>query len=393
MDLKTFKELLTPSGQELLQVAAALEPKETDFLVHYQSLVRRFPAELCRAALEISILRREALAKFPSAPQMYFSRPALEQASSHEISAYRAERFRPFPLMADLGCSVGSDTLAFAAITMVLGLDHDPLRLAMAAANLGALHLDTRTQLLRSDLNHPLPLKGGACALFFDPARRSHHHRLFSVKQYQPPLSILENWLPGCPALAVKISPGVDLDELAGYDAAIEFISLHGELKEAVLWFGEFNTFTRRATLLPGGHQLISHEGSSQPANKVLSQPQAFLYEPDPAVIRAGLVLQLAESLHASQLDEDIAYLTAKTCTATPFARTWRIEAWFPFQLKRLRAYLKENHVGRVAVKKRGSPIEPEYLIRQLRLHGDQERVVVLTHLRGEPIAMICLRV
>jgi hypothetical protein len=119
------------------------------------------------------------------------------------------------------------------------------------------------------------------------------------------------------------------------------------------------------------------------------SEPLAYLYEPDPAVLRAGLVIDLAAQLGAFQLDPDIAYLTAEEQQPTPFARAWEIEAWFPFGLKRLRSYLRERQVGRVTVKKRGSPLQPEALINDLRLSGDQERVVFLTHLRGAPIVLI----
>ena len=98
----------------------------------------------------------------------------------------------------------------------------------------------------------------------------------------------------------------------------------------------------------------------------------------------------LAEQLNAAQLDPDIAYLTAAHLKPTPFARAWPVEAWFPFQLKRLRLYLRQHHVGQVTVKKRGSPLEPSALIRDLRLSGDEARVVVLTHLRGEPIVIVC---
>jgi hypothetical protein len=191
----------------------------------------------------------------------------------------------------------------------------------------------------------------------------------------------------------VKISPGVDIAELDDYDAELEFISLRGELKEAVLWFGPLKSAFRRATLLPGGRQLVSErEDTIHPDSKSISEPKSFLYEPDPAVIRAGLVGKLAEILSASQLDPDIAYLTADTCMDTPFARMWRIEDWFPFQLKRLRLYLRERNIGHVTVKKRGSPLEPQALIHQLRLKGDLERFLVLTHLRGMPIVIICNR-
>jgi hypothetical protein len=69
----------------------------------------------------------------------------------------------------------------------------------------------------------------------------------------------------------------------------------------------------------------------------------------------------------------------------------WRVEDWLPFSLKRLREVLRQRGVGGVTVKKRGSPLQPEALIRDLRLSGSEERVVFLTHLRGEPIAVIAL--
>ena len=144
MDLATFKDLLAPSGQAALRAAISLEPREANFLGHFQVLSRSYPADLARAALEAAILRGEATSKFPFADRLYFTREALEQASSFEVSAYRAERFRTFPYLADLGCSAGGDTLALAAIAPTLGIDLDPLRLAMAQANVQALGLAER---------------------------------------------------------------------------------------------------------------------------------------------------------------------------------------------------------------------------------------------------------
>jgi hypothetical protein len=341
---------------------------------------------------------------------MYFTREALEQASSFEVSDYRAERFRPFQRLADLGCSIGGDTLALARAAPTLGLDLDPLRLAIAQANLRALDLGDRASFIQADLTAPLPfslsplhpsdalcrrspgpLLPRSLALFFDPARRVRGRRIYSVRDYLPPLEIVQDWLPHIPALGVKISPGVNLAELEEYDSEVEFISLAGELKEAVLWFGPLKTVSRRATILPGRHTLAApgEEAKGMPHLR-MHEPQAYLYEPDPAILRAGLVAVLGIELDAAQLDPDIAYLTSEKETPTPFARVWAVEDWLPFNLKRLRATLRQRGVGQVVVKKRGSPLQPETLIRDLRLSGDQERVIFLTHLRGRPIVIIC---
>jgi hypothetical protein len=179
----------------------------------------------------------------------------------------------------------------------------------------------------------------------------------------------------------------VQLAELTPFDAEVEFISLKGELKEAVLWFGPLRSATRRATILPGTYTMADGGGfGSLP----LSEPQGYLYEPDPAVIRAGLVADLGATLNAAQLDPDIAYLTGDDLVATPFARVWKIEDWFPFGVKPLRSYLRERGVGRVVVKKRGSPIQPEELLRKLKLSGEVERIVFLTHLQGRPVVVVC---
>jgi SAM-dependent methyltransferase len=358
----------------------------------FRAARKRFPGRLPDAGetlpprtrprcLETAILRREAAAKFPQAAKMYFTREALEQASSWPVAEYRASRYRDFDHVLDLGCSIGGDTLPLSQVTHTTGLDIDSLRLAMAQANARALGLDA--DFLQADLNdYPLP---SASAAFFDPARRQDHRRAFSVEDYTPPLSVIERWLPDIPALGVKISPGVDLDEIGGYDCEVEFISVNRELKEAVLWFGPLKTAHRRATLLPGPYTLIADDIPPLPLNP----PKAYLYEPDPAVLRAGLVTVVGAQLEAAQLDRQIAYLTGDTLVDTPFARAWAVEDWMPFQLKRLRAYLRERNVGHLTVKKRGSPLVPEELICDLRLEGEEEKTLFLTQMEGKPITII----
>jgi hypothetical protein len=387
VDLPVFRALLSDTGQEAIQAAMDLEAREVDFLAHFTGLSRQYPRELARAALGIAILRREAAGKFPFADRLYLTRAGLEQSTAYEVSVYRAERYRAFSSAIDLGCSVGGDTLALAAVLPTAGVDKERLRLEMARANLAAVALSERASFIQADLTSGLPFAAQpGQALFFDPARRAGGRRIYSVDEYQPPLNIIQGWLKLFPALGVKISPGVRLDEVNTYDAELEFISLNGELKEAVLWFGPLKTSRRRATLLPGVHSLSFEEEPDLPVD----DPGAYLYEPDPAVLRAGMVRNLGQILGAAQLDPEIAYLTGDIKKPTPFARVWAVEDWFPFGLKRLRAYLREQGVGRITVKKRGSPLEPDDLIRELRLKGEGERVIFLTQLRGRHIVIVC---
>lgn len=383
MDLTTFERLLTASGQSALSAAAELKPTEETFLPALTKLQKHIDSDLAKAALETVILRTRASVKFTRAEQMYFIREALEQASGEIISTYRAQRYQACERVADVCCGLGGDAIGLCGVTSTTLLDKDSLRLALARENLAAYSY--KAELVEADVTQtPLP---AADALWFDPARRADGRRKFSVRDYAPPLTLISAWHAQTPALGVKLSPGVDLAELTILPPhEVEFISVSGELKECVLWFGALRSeATHRATLLPSGQSLTPNPQSSNS----LSAPQRYLYEPDPAILRAGLVTTLVAQLGAQQIDPDIAYLTSDRLTPTPFARAFVIEDSLPFQLKRLREYLRARRVGNITVKKRGSPLTPEALIHKLKLSGPESRIVFLTHVNGKPFVLI----
>ena len=351
-------------------------------------LRRQHPPDLAAAALELARLRIKARSKFgDAAARMVFTRDALEQATDLRISRYR---FRAWPGGADLCCGIGGDTFALAETGRAVGCDLDPLRLSMARLNVPDAHF------IRCDATRPLPFNAREISrVFFDPGRRAAGKRIFKVRDYQPPLATVRGWTQG---VVVKASPGVDLSEVAefGFDQ-IEFISLEGDLKECDLHRsgGEYSpqpahiaTLIDRAGTIRQMHRAFD---AAEPQIGV-SAPGEFLYEPDPAVIRAGLVQDFGAQIGAALLDPTIAYLTSAHAKETPFARRWQAEAWMPFNLKKLREALRERGVGRVTVKKRGSPLTPEELITKLRLPGGgEERIIVLTRAAGQPVIGICL--
>jgi len=57
--------------------------------------------------------------------------------------------------------------------------------------------------------------------------------------------------------------------------------------------------------------------------------------------------------------------------------------------LKRLKRRLREMDVGRVTIKKRGSPVDVPNFERRLKLRGEENAIVVLTRTQSEPIMII----
>jgi hypothetical protein len=263
-------------------------------------------------------------------------------------------------------------------------VDIDPMRTEMARLNAQELGLGELARFEVADIRDYTP-NSAFDVVFFDPARRdAQGRRIYDVERYIPPLSTLRRF--DATNVLAKLSPGVDLDQVADYPAAVEFISVRGELKEGLLRFGEGALL---ATLLTQDGR-YHWRRESTPEARPLSSPLGWLVEPDPALIRSGLVEDAAEAFDGHQLDETIAYITSERQPESVWARGWQIHDWMPFQLKKLRACLRERNVGRATVKKRGSPLSSEELIGKLKLKGDNACTLVLTRLKGEPIVIIC---
>jgi hypothetical protein len=51
---------------------------------------------------------------------------------------------------------------------------------------------------------------------------------------------------------------------------------------------------------------------------------------------------------------------------------------------------LRELDAGKIIVKKRGVPFEPEEIERKMKLSGSRELILVLTRIKGKAWALIC---
>ena len=381
--------LLTPEGRALLDEVRGTAA--ADELAVATRLRREHPAELVSAAIGQARLRQRAAAKFGAedAERMFFTPNGVEQSTRASVAAYRAECFRAQGVrsVADLCCGIGGDAIALArAGISVLAVDRDPLTASVARANAEALGLAELIEVREADVadvdTSPYD------ALFVDPARRGGRGRIFDPEAYSPPLSWAVEAARKAPRAALKIAPGIP-HEAIPEDAEAEWISDRGDVKEAVLWFGpQVTPGARRAMLLPALAGVWASPATMLPDPEVRPVGR-YLYEPDGAVIRAHLVAEVAEDLDGGLIDPTIAYITADERHVTPYATAYEITDQLPFNLKKLKALLRERGVGTLTVKKRGSAVEPEELRRKVKPQGPNSATVFLTRVAGAPTMLI----
>lgn len=388
MDLETFRWLLTDEGQSLLAEATTLLADGADPLAAGTTLRRTAGASHAAAALSQVELRERAVTKFGDlARGLYFTPDALEQATRLRVAEHRAGRIAAFGArtMIDLGCGIGGDLIAAARAGIVCaGVDLDPVRVAVAEANLAALGLGGAVRVAdATTIDH-----GPFDLAFADPARRTGVGRRFRVEDWSPPWAWVESLLTR--DACVKVAPGIP-HRLVPDGVEAEWVSDAGEVKEAALWAGRTATTARQATVIPAGGGLATLTDDDDPGAATIDvRPVgAFLYEPDGAVIRAGLVTAVAAGVHGGLVDPKIAYVTSDDAFHTPFARGYRVIEELPYREKQLKAALRERRVGTLIVKKRGVDVVPEALRRRLALTGDEEATVVLTRVAGEGTALL----
>jgi hypothetical protein len=347
-------------------------------------------AEQARSVWELALCRQRAHDRFgEEAARLYFDRDGLEMASSSLTACYHAELLRrcSFRTVIDLTAGIGMDAIAFARAGLtVVAYERDPVRSTFARANVRALCLGQQVEVRSEDVaSSILP---AADVVYADPSRRSaERRRIVSLVEIDPPLSLVASVAREMRGALVKLSPAIDRGTGDSYGGQLAFISAAGECKEALLKLGALADGSRISAVLLPGDETIS-EGAN--ATLPLGPPDGdFLYEPDPAVIRAGLAATLAAQLDAWLIDPNVAYLVGNRYVPTPFARAYRIEESFAFSIKALQSALTTRGAGSVIIKKRGFPEDPDDVRKRLKLSGANEVTAALTRIGNRHWAFI----
>lgn len=382
MERRELELLLQPSTLALVNDSMELG-STNDAMAQVSKLrAKGLSPELVATVLNQVKLRRRATAKFSEfANQMLLSEAGLEQATRLKVAAQHAQRFRAAGIreVADLGCGIGADAMAFAA----LGLEVRAFDVSEVAATLATFNLAVfrNAQVEIADIE-TLSLKEFE-SLWFDPARRDLtgpkklSHKRLEPKDFSPSLDFVYSWANQKPT-GVKLGPGIDHD-LIPENAEAQWVSHEGDLVELTLWFGSVRREANRSALLIENGKQNVFDGEIVPA--AIGSLKRFVYEPDSSLIRSHLLGDFANQNNLTLLSEDIAYLSADEELNSPWLKGYEVLDVLPLDQKQIKKYLAEREIGIVEIKKRGVDIVPEELRKALKLKGAGAATLILTKL------------
>ena len=390
-----------PEDRELVAVEEALERVGgvADPLRRAEALRRALGPELGRKAAELAALRARAQERFPSGWLRLLTRRGLEQSTRESVARERARRIAamaPDCRVLDATCGLGADARAVSEMGMtVVAADRDPSIARCARANLAGSR--TAHVVVQAEATAP-PLDPGRAFLVIDPDRRAEGERELDPERWSPPFSAVRALASRFRGACIKLSPAFDMGELGGWEEGsvlAQWVSEQGELCEANLWTGVGagpEAGLREAVALAADGSRARLAGVPIPAAGHLSENSSgnfWLFDPNPAVVRAGLVGNLAREQGWRAVDPHLAYLTGPAPSATPLARGWRVLEVVSADPRRVREALGRHGFGPVEVRKRGHPEPAEVLAAAFRGSGARRGLVAVARTEEGHVAFV----
>jgi hypothetical protein len=366
-------------------------------------LRKHYSAELVRAALALLDHRQRAVSKFSKADRMWFNPVGLEQATSETVAMYKAQRFSGS--VADWCCGIGMDSIALASQGCeVSSVDWQSANCIRTERNAAVFQVADRITTTAADVR---TVDRSTDRVHIDPDRRSKSgQRLMRVEDCEPNLDFLLEMMRSFSGGAIKLSPASNFGgKFIDGPIEIELISLNGECKEATIWFGDLaGEHAFRATAIKDARPASSASSAASPqVTSISADPLSawtevnalgkFLYDPDPAIVRAGLVDVLAEQLGMWRLDDAEEYLTSDSLVDSPFVQAFQVTHNLPNNDKEIRRAFRAGSYGQVEIKCRHIPIKAETVRKRLSLNGDAPIALIFTRQAGKARAVICQRI
>lgn len=271
---------------------------------------------------------------------LYPSLLNLSQSSSEITARYKASLISGHELI-DITGGFGVDDYYFSRhFNRVIYCELNPSLAEMVKHNFQQLGISKKIRSIEGNsLNYLQSLRGKVDWIYADPDRRSKDQkRMFRLEESQPNiithLDLLKSKSHG---ILIKTSPLLDLKygrEQLKTVAEIHLVAVKNEVKE-VLWILRpqhqesimlktinFDTFETQ--------RFDSQWGQEEQIIPFYGEPQNFLYEPNAAILKAGLFNSFAEKFKLSKLAPNSHLYTSEKPVSLP-GRSFRILRTLPF--------------------------------------------------------------
>jgi|GEM_PF-175653 len=339
--------------------------------------------------VEIAKGRIKAKEKFSKPEKWFLNSEDLRFATPEIVAGYRAERLK-CSVIADICCGIGSQSIAFARnCRKVYAIDNDERKIRYAKMNAESFGIKNITFICADIFDETTISKiKDADIIFCDPERAAEEEER-SIERIPFVKWLLEKYSIITKNMAFEIPPQLGPEKI-DFNCEKEYLSLNNKLNRLTLYFGDLKQCDRSALLLPGKERLCSNEKLANKSlvdesadeeknlesnNKTISEISNklkkfealdYLYEVNPAVVKAGLVEQLLNQngisdklmLYSKNSIKKILLLTSKQNIENNFLKKYLVVGKSKPDIKSISDALKRVNAKSVVLRAAINPSE-----------------------------------
>lgn len=287
------------------------------------------------------------------------SQRSYEQSTSQLVALYKSTFIRGKKLLI-LGGGLGVDEWAlsqtFAQLTTI---DNDEALNQIVAFNYTKLSIKNAQRITQTAEDYLYETPEPFDCIYTDPDRRDEKgERKITFQQSTPDIiSLLSKLWERTQTLIVKASPLLDINAALlqlGNAKEVRVIAVKNEVKE-ILIIAEKGFTGNTKTIAANYNGNTWQEYTSTLAKTPLPQiaDPIYFFEPNTAIIKAGLHQSYAAELGLGTIDPKTAYYTGTTPVEDFMGRQFSIINAVPFAKSGITAYLKQHGLQKANVAKR----------------------------------------
>ena len=230
--------------------------------------------------------------------------------------------------------------------------------------------------------------------VYLDPARRdAHGGKVFRIEDCEPDvIKILPSLRAISNTILIKFSPMLDITsalQSLGNEWDVHVVALHNEVKEVIFVTG--NNHIHTVNILHEQNDRFSFDRSDEKSAicNMADSLQAYIYEPNAAIIKAGAFRLVGAQYQLHKLDQNTHLYTANQLIEDFPGRVWQVVAQ-PIKNQRDIATLG---IQRAAILTRNYPLTPEQLRKKFKLQESDSYFLIGARIANKPILLLTKRV
>ncbi len=350
--------------------------------------------------------RQKAKTKLPAWAENYDlifpANLSVEQASSEQTAQFKASLVSG-ELLVDLTGGFGVDVFHFAQhFRQVYHVEQNQALSEIVAYNFGKLGIGNVTFLAQNATVFLDNFQKTADCIYLDPARRgTANQKVHLLEDCEPDiLSLLPELKQKARTVLLKTSPLLDLNLAVSQLKTVEkiwVIAVENECKEVLYQIGHAEnpdpeiTAVNLNTKGSKPSEFTFHKAAEETTEIQYSEPLAFIYEPNAAIMKAGPFRQVAQRFGLKKLHRNSHLYTSENLHPDFPGRSFKVKTVAKYQKKVLLSLIPEKKAN---ITVRNFPETVAQIRQKTGLkEGGNLYLFATTDLHQQPVILVCEKV